>query len=151
MIETPKHLIAFEKYLGMGENRSFTELARAMSCSRTSVKNWANAFAWKERVNLRDIENAKEIAKKTDRTIIATKARYRRDIENHLRLIKATILTAVDPATKTLKVATKTPSDINALTLSYDRLAKLDLLLIGEDTERETIKIMVDVEGDDTV
>ena len=67
---------------------------------------------------------------------MATKADYRKDIRDSLKIIRATILSAVDPATKKLNISTKTPADINALSAAYERLAKLDLLLVGEATDR---------------
>ena len=146
MRETKKHMDAFEEYVLLGDTRSHANLAKKVNVSKASVGKWAKAFNWPERVKLRDIANAKQIAKVTDRSIVATKANYRKDIEDTMKIIRATIESAVNTTTKKLKVSTKTPSDINQLTSAYEKLAKLDLLLIGEDTEKGTTTIIVDVE-----
>jgi len=136
MRETKKHLDAFEEYVLLGSYRSYANLAISLSVSKVSIG----------RVSLRDIANSKQIAKVTDRSIVATKANYRKDIEDNMKIIRATILSAIDPITKRLNITTKTPGDINALTNAYEKLAKLDLLLIGESTGNETVTISVDVE-----
>ena len=146
MRETKKHMDAFEEYVLLGDTRSHANLARIVNVSKASIGKWASAFNWPERAKLRDIANAKQIAKITDRSIVATKANYRKDIEDTMKIVKATILSAVNMTTKKLNVSTKTPSDINQLTSAYEKLAKLDLLLIGEDTEKGTVTIQVDVE-----
>ena len=146
MRETKKHMDAFEEYVRLGDERSHAKLAKIVNASKSSVGKWAASFNWIERVKLRDIANAKQIAKITDRSIVATKANYRKDIEDTMKIVKATILSAVNMTTKKLNVSTKTPSDINQLTSAYEKLAKLDLLLIGEDTEKGTVVIQVDVE-----
>ena len=136
MIEKEKHILAFERYFALGDERTYSKLAKVLPVSVTAIKTWANSFGWKERAHLRDLNNTKELKKQSDKTVVATKADYRRDIKNSLLIIKKTILSAVDPQTKKLNITTKTPSDINALSAAYERLCKLDLLLVGEATDR---------------
>lgn len=146
MLEKKKHLDAFEEYIALGDDRNFTKLSKRIDVSQLTIGKWAKEFNWQERANLRDIENARQIAKITDRSIVATKAKYRKDIEENMQILRDTIKSAIDPVSKKLGVKTKTPKDINSLVAAYEKLAKLDLLLVGENTDNETITIKVDIE-----
>lgn len=146
MKETMKHLDAFEEYVRLGVNRSYKNLGKKLGVSHTSVNKWGVSFNWQDRVRLRDIENSKQIAKKTDKTVVATKANFRKDINDSLQIIRDTIMSALDPVTGILNIKTKTANDINALAAAYEKLAKLDLLLVGENTSSESLTINVDIE-----
>lgn len=139
MKETLRHTEIFEYYYAQGSGRSLQKVADKFAISRQSLSKWLKNFNWRERIRMRDIENAKEIAKRADITIVATKADYRKDIKNSLLIVKKIILTAVDSKTKQLKIEAKTPADIKALISAQETLYKLDLLLVGEATDRTEV------------
>jgi hypothetical protein len=87
MQEKQKHHDAFEFYYSLGTKRSYPQVASKFTVSRTSVKKWAKAFNWQERVLIRDGEIANKVEKKTIDSIVEKKAKY-------LKMIDAAISTA---------------------------------------------------------
>jgi len=129
MKETLLHSEAFEYYYSLGKDRSLVQVAQKFSKSETSVNKWNKAFSWQERIELRDIENSKKLAEKTDSTIVNEKANYR-------KIIKAAIATFVEKL-KSKEIKVIEVSDL-------EKLIKLDLLLMGEST-KEIHKIIVEI------
>ncbi len=121
MKETLKHQEAFNCYYSLGPKRGYTEVARNLAVSRTAVAEWGRAFAWQERVEQRDAENARRLEEKTNDSVVATKANYR-------KIVRAAIGRWVENY-KAKAVNLDTAADL-------ERLIKLDLLLLGEATER---------------
>lgn len=121
MKETLKHREAFEFYYGLGETRSYQKVADHYGISKTSVYKWAQEFNWNDRVTQRDIEISKKLEKKTNTTVINEKARYR-----------TIIRTAISDFAKRLNDKEIVVDSV----LDLERLIKLDLLLMGEETER---------------
>jgi hypothetical protein len=74
MTETLRHKEAFEYYLGLGEKRSCTQVARQFTVSRTSVSKWNREFGWSERIQKREAKIAEKVEKKNDTSIAAEKA-----------------------------------------------------------------------------
>ena len=73
MQETPKHLDAYAFYRDL-KKRSYPAVASELSVSVTSVKKWAKAFNWQERVMLHDQEVHKGVQEKMMPEWIETKA-----------------------------------------------------------------------------
>jgi len=121
MMEKLKHKEAFELYYAMGEKRNITDVARELNVSRASVGKWSGKFGWQKRIGTRDEENGKKLAQKTDNTILKEKDSYR-------KIIKQSINTFVE---KLLGGEIKVTS-----VADLERLVKLDLLLMGEVTDR---------------
>ena len=121
MKETLRHREAFEYYYSLGNKRSLLQVAEKFDVTVQAVGKWSVAHNWQERIEQRDIENGRRLEKKTDDTIIETKARYR-------KIIKACIARGVE-LIKTGKIKPETIQDL-------ERLIKTDMLLIGEATER---------------
>lgn len=121
MKETLRHNEAFEFYYSLGENRSYLKVADKFDTSKTTVYKWAKQFNWNERVQQRDIEIAKKLEKKTNTTVTNEKARYR-------TIVKA----AINDFAKRLH---EEEIEVNSV-LDLERLVKLDLLLMGEPTDR---------------
>lgn len=119
--ETLRHREAFEYYYSLGEKRSYVSVASQFGVSERTVVRWANAFNWQERVIQRDIENSKELEKKTNTSVVNEKANYR-------KIIKFAIVKFAEK----LKAGKIEANNIQDL----ERLVKLDLLLMGEATER---------------
>jgi len=87
---------------------------------------WSKAFNWQDRIELRDIDNGKKLEAKTDKAVVNSKADYRALIRKTVDLYKKKL----DDG----KIIISRPQDL-------DILAKLDLTLMGEATEREEIKV----------
>ena len=137
MKESLRHREAFELYYSMGEGRSLVGLLEKMKLLRnqnsaewvssiTTLKRWSKAFNWQERLLQRDIENAKLLERKTNKTIIDEKANYRRVIKDAMAIFVENL--------KNGNVQVNAVQDA-------ERLVKLDLLIMGEDTERGSVKI----------
>ena len=73
MKEQPKHVAAYEFYRDMPK-RNYPEVARKFTVSLTSVKKWAKAFNWQERVMIHDREVQKGVQEKMMPEWIETKA-----------------------------------------------------------------------------
>ena len=130
MQETLRHRDAFEFYYSLGDSRSLPQVAQRFTVSERSVKKWSRVFGWQDRVAERDAKNAEKLAKKTDTTIVAQKAKY-------LQVVRAAIANVVnsvmDAGGNLTLPKTKTARDFADV---VERLTKLDLLLSGEATER---------------
>jgi len=118
----------FDLYYSMGKDRSLKAVSEKSGRAFSTLKIWSSEDGWVERVEQRDIENARKLQQKTDETVIDTKAGYR-------KLIKAAIkklLVKDKDGTVILSPAfeVKSPHDL-------ETLIKLDLLLMGEATERK--------------
>lgn len=125
MVETLQHREAFEYYYSLGENRGYREVAQKFDISLTAIGKWGKAFNWQERTVQRDIDISRGLEKKTNTTVLNEKANYR-------RIIKEAIA----------KMSGVDVCNIKDL----DTLVKLDLLLMGEATEKNEMSITL--EGD---
>lgn len=133
--ESLKHKESFEYYYTLGDKRSIPKVAQKYSVSVAAVKKWSRAFNWQERVEQRDIENAKRLEKKTDAVIVNEKAKYRAVIKEAFAKFEENL--------KKGKVAVETVQDA-------ERLVKLDLLIMGESPGDEgELKIRIKVVDDE--
>jgi len=147
MIETLRHREAFEYYYSLGDKRSYPQVALKFTVSKTSLKKWAKAFNWKERVGLRDIENAKSLEKKTNQTVVNTKADYRAEIKTQLGILKAMLNKVIQDFKNNNILDVDNVKDLEKVINSYDKLCNLDLKLMGETPEDKDIEIHVTIEG----
>jgi len=126
MKEKLKHKEAFEYYYSLGDKRSLKKVALQYTCSIPAVKKWSIAFNWQDRIELRDIDNGKKLEAKTDKAVVNSKADYRALIRKTVDLYKKKL----DDG----KIIISRPQDL-------DILAKLDLTMMGEATERGELNI----------
>jgi len=149
MREGTKHRKAFDYYYGLGDDRTSQMVANRFSVSRRSVEVWKKEFNWQERIQQRDIENAKRIEKKTDNTIVNAKADYRfwikkrlKEIETEYNYLSRVYGTAKEKIEKgEIEVGSiKDLTDLSRVMQGVDKerreFVKLDMLLIGEATDR---------------
>ena len=137
MKEELHHQKIFDIYYSMGENRSLQKL-RAQLCQDSAenvphvntLKSWSKAFNWQERIEQRDMENSRRLEKKTNNTIVNEKANYR-------KIIKASIQTFVEKL-RAGAIEVESIQDV-------ERLVKLDLLLMGEATDRQDEEINITI------
>ena len=130
MKETLRHQEAFEYYYTLGEKRSIPQVAQKYAVSTAGVKKWSKAFNWQERIEQRDMENSRRLEKKTNNTIVNEKANYR-------KIIKASIQTFVEKL-RAGAIEVESIQDV-------ERLVKLDLLLMGEATDRQDEEINITI------
>lgn len=119
--ETTEQMEAFELYYGM-ERRTLKAVADKIGKTERTVSNWSKRFDWVARVHQREIEDAKALDMNQFKEKTADlKARYRLLINNLFYEANRRI------SNGELKI--KNVQDI-------DRLVRLDLLLLGEATDR---------------
>jgi len=126
MKEKLKHKEAFEYYYSLGNERSYPKVASKFIVSRTSIKKWSKAFNWQDRIELRDIANGKKLEAKTDKAVVNSKADYRALIRK--------VVKEFEKKLKDKKIIISKPGDLA-------EMAKLDLLMMGEATERGELNI----------
>jgi len=134
MKETLRHGEIFELYYAMDGKRSLSKLRKKLmspECSQNApslktLKRWSKAFNWQDRIELRDIDNGKKLEAKTDKAVVNSKADYRALIRKTVDLYKKKL----DDG----KIIISRPQDL-------DILAKLDLTMMGEVTERGELNI----------
>ena len=111
-----------------------------------TLKSWSKAFNWQKRIEQRDIEIGNKLEKKTNKIVLNTKADYRKEIQNSMKVLIGAIRTAftkgIDGKLK-LNIAVTSINDLNQIINSTEKLIKLDMDLIGEGTNEE-IKIIVE-------
>lgn len=116
---------AFEMYYGLGDKRSLKAVAETIGRTERTVAGWSRSFNWVARVTQRNIENAKnkqEEAINTQLTDVRT--RYRVVINNLM----------VELSQRVVKGEFKVKNITD-----FEKLVKLDLLLMGEATERTEV------------
>jgi len=148
MKETLRHREAFDYYYSLGDRRALPLVATKFTVSRQSVSKWKKEFNWEGRVQQRDIDNARRIERKTDNTIVNSKADYRKDIKAVLGYFKAAINTARENL-QSGAIKAESIDDMSKLAKAFDTLVKLDLLLMGEATERDEMHFKMELEGID--
>lgn len=136
------HQKIFDIYFAMGENRSLAKLHDALcnglhqtdtklTPGYDTLKGWSRKFNWQDRITQRNIELSKRMEQKTNTTVLNQKADYRKIIKE-----------AIDDWYKKFSDGKAGPENVSDL----ERLMKLDLLLMGEATEKnegQTINIIV--------
>lgn len=113
---------AFELYYGLGDKRSLRAVAETIGRTERTVAGWSRSFNWVARVtqrNIEDAQNSKEAKITAELTDVRTK--YRILINNLMADFSKDIAQG--------KVKVKNIND-------FERLVKLDMLLMGEATER---------------
>ena len=128
MKETLRHKQAFEHYYSLGENRGLRKVVQKFNITLTAVANWNKAFNWQERVGQRDIENAKKLETEVNKAVVSSKADYR-------ALIKK-VVKEFEERLEVGKIRIAKPEDLSIM-------AKLDLLMMGEATEKEKQEITI--------
>ena len=149
MKEDLRHQKIFDTYYTTGKSRSLKETAKKFGIAERTIKGYSSEFNWKERIVQRDIENSKRLEKKTDTAVVNEKARYQVEIRAAMGPLKHSINRVVQKIKK-FKMVEGTADEKNAedvlmvetvvqyerLVAAYEKLVKLDLLLLGESTER---------------
>lgn len=144
MRETLRHKEAFEFYYSEGQARSLQRTCQKFRVSLVSVKKWSVEFSWQNRIEQRDIENSRKLERKTNNLVVDIRANYRKEIESNLKILKATIATAVGKL-QSGEMVVDNPHQLQAIMNTYERIVKLDLLLLGEPTAQEEDELTIRV------
>ncbi len=150
MREHQNHIEAFELFYSLGGKASDKNCGKVgvkfgVSCN--TIWNWYKKFNWHERVDQRNIENSKELAKKTNETVIAIKANYRAEIKAQFSILKKMLNELIkkfkedeDQKDKSIDkkgIEIKDVTGLKDVMGCYEKLVRMDLTLIGEVSERE--------------
>ena len=115
---------AFEIYYQLGETRSLKKVADKVHRTERTVAGWSRSFNWVDRVSQREIEEAKNNA--TDKATLDSKTT---DVKTRYRIMINNLM-----AMASRKIAKGELSIRNVQ--DFERVVKLDMLLMGEITER---------------
>jgi hypothetical protein len=126
--ETLKQKEAFEYYFLLGETRTHKKVAQKFKVSIQTIKRWSSLFRWKIRIQEREARLAEQLQKRIEGRI----AKIR---EENLKIIEAAKIKFIE----NLKAGMVDPNTIQDL----ERLIKLELLNLGEATERTENRITV--------
>ena len=121
--ENPLQREAFEIYYQMGDKRSLKAVAEKVDRTERCVAGWSRSFNWVDRVSQREIEEHKNT--ENNNNILAqtvdVKTRYRIMINNLMAMASRKIAKG--------ELSIRNVQD-------FERVVKLDMLLMGEITER---------------
>lgn len=135
MKETLTHQQAFEFYYKSGDTRALLSVAQKFGVSETTTKRWSIEFNWQNRIMLRDAENAKELARRTDEKVVDERAAMLADVQGMKKVGQAGVLLAGKNLAEG-EFAVDNARDFNYMVMGYEKLAKLELILMGEAAER---------------
>lgn len=135
MKETLKHQQAFEFYYKSGGARALLSVAQKFGVSETTTKRWSRDFNWQNRIILRDAENAKELARRTNEKVVDEKAAMLADVKSMIKVGQAGVLLAGKNLTEG-ELSVDNARDFLAMATGYEKLAKFQLVLMGEPAER---------------
>jgi len=148
--EKAHHLQAFDSFYNQGPKRKNAVVAKKMGVTQQTVCVWRKNFNWDERIKEKEEEDVSKIIKKTGGGRVKTGVEHRETVRRCLNIMKAMINDAVevDEAKEIIKVVIS-PLDWRRHMESLSILMKMDLLLIGEPTEREETIFVMEVVGVD--
>ena len=116
---------AFEMYYGLGDKRSLRAVAETIGRTERTVAGWSRTFNWVARVTQRNIENSQNKREEAINTQLTdVRARYRVIINNFMAELSRRVVKG--------EIRVRNIQD-------FERLVKLDLLLMGEATDRAEV------------
>ena len=118
-------LKAFEFYYKLGAERKLTEVARKFNRSKQAITAWSKAYKWVERCDERDHKVSGQALESFDKLLITAK-------RENLKIIRAAKVSLVNELKAMQDKGKNFPVTLN----DFERLAKLELLILGDPTER---------------
>lgn len=116
---------AFEMYYGLGDKRSLRAVAETIGRTERTVAGWSRSFNWVARVTQRNIENSQNKREEAINTQLTdVRAKYRVIITNFMEELSRRVIKG--------EIKIRNIQD-------FERLVKLDLLLMGEATDRTEV------------
>jgi hypothetical protein len=116
---------AFEMYYGLGDKRSLKAVAETIGRTERTVAGWSRSFNWVARVTQRNIENAKNKQEEAINTQLT-------DVRTRYRVVINNLMAELSQRVAKGEFKVKNITD-------FEKLVKLDLLLMGEATERTEV------------
>lgn len=140
MKEQPKHIAAYEFYRDLPK-RSYQQVATAFSVSLTSVKKWAKAFNWQERVTVWDNAVREGVEEGALEALVDTRVEEIKQLSKALTEIDAVmpmIFDALQSATyedektgeRKVRIVPETTQDMVALYNAQSRFAAAKVKLV---------------------
>ena len=115
---------AFEIYYQLGDKRSLRAVADQVGRTERTVAGWSRAYSWVDRVSQREIEDAKNNA--TDKATLDSKTT---DVKTRYRIMINNLMAMASRKIASGELKIRNIQD-------FERVVKLDMLLMGEITER---------------
>lgn len=115
---------AFEIYYQLGEKRSLRLVAEKVGRTERTVAGWSRSYSWVDRVSQREIEDAKNNA--TDKATLDSKTT---DVKTRYRIMINNLMAMASRKIAKGELAIRNVQD-------FERVVKLDMLLMGEVTDR---------------
>lgn len=146
MKEKLKHIEALEYLYSLGGNTTDENVSKtSVKCqvSERTFWRWYKKYNWKERVEQRNINNAKKLEDKTDKTIVNTKADYRAEIKTQLSILKAILNKVIQDFKNNNIINVNTINELEKVVSSYEKLCKLDLSIMGENLDKQEVIINI--------
>lgn len=117
---------AFELYYDLGDRRSLKSVAETIGRTERTVAGWSRNFNWVARVTQRNIENSQNRSEEAVNTQLTdVRAKYRVIINNFMAELSRRVVKG--------EIRVRNIQD-------FRDLVKLDLLLMGEATERSEVE-----------
>ena len=139
-----KHIKAFELFYSLNGKptlKNGTRVAQECHISLRTFWRWYKGLNWKYKVDQRNIENSKKLAKKTDETVLDIKANYRSEIKAQFNILKKMLNELIEKFKNNKGIEIKDVAGLKDIMGCYEKLVKMDLTLIGEVSEREEIAL----------
>lgn len=114
---------AFEIYYHMGDKRSLRAVADKVERTERTIAGWSRAFSWVDRVKQREIEDARNMGGEALNSQTT-------DVKTRYRILMNNLM-----AKASVKIADGSLGIRNIQDL--EKVVKLDLLLMGESTDRQ--------------
>lgn len=125
MKESARAKKGFEIYYKLGPDRSLAEVGRKLGISKVSVEKMSSAHSWVERVEKRDSKVSETALDNHDEML----AQAKRENFEIIRLAKEKLKAKI-------KKIEKDGGVFDVSLTEFERLAKLELLMLGDPTER---------------
>lgn len=116
---------AFEIYYQLGDKRSLRAVAEKVDRTERTIAGWSRAYNWVDRVKQREIEDARNSALSTNALNSQTT-----DIKTRYRIMLNNLMAKASRKIASGELAIRNIQD-------FERVVKLDLLLMGEATDRQ--------------
>lgn len=120
--ETTAQKEAFEIYYALGSKRSLKVVAQQAGKTERTVAGWSRSFNWRARITQREIDEANN--RETNNISAQTM-----DVRTRYRIIMNNLIARATEKMAKGELEIKSISDM-------ERVVKLDLLLMGEATEK---------------
>ena len=115
---------AFEIYYQLGADRSLRKVAEKVGRTERTIAGWSRSYSWVDRVSQREIEDAKNNA--TDKALLNSQTT---DVKTRYRIMINNLMAKASQKIAKGELCIKNVQD-------FERVVKLDMLLMGEVTER---------------